>query len=845
MKALVEKEIRMLLPAFAGALVLAIVPDWLFQYDRWSSRDYSVYFLGFGVALLALSSFGREIGLRTLPFMLAQPLDRSRIWRAKGGVLGFFVAVTFIGWWLSRALSSRYQPVPEQDLAEAWAFVAVMVAGALWMTLLLRQVAAAFWLTLLVPMVTAIFVRAIGGNDWVVFTALGLYAVAGLFMARRQFVGLQDTAWTGGIVTFGRRRAVAEGPTSRARRPWVTLIRKELKLHEFTLAGMAALFVVHLGVVGLRKLGANTFTHTTLSTLEMFGVVWIFVPLVAGSQSVAEERQLGILDGLLCLPFSRRVQFGVKLIFAVIIGGVLSATLLWTVEGIARAIGVGPRRGILGMELEYVPVLSWFMAISLAGFWASTLTRSVVQAMAAGVVISFVFAWILRLNVMLPQSVLPPRWALFVDPAIIAAVLWMAYGNFRGVFESGLRWRRNVFGLIAVLVLTTAFWDAVYYRVWEIAMPTDGEHGLARIPTATTSGKNFWSFPAKLKCYGGTGLAVVLPDGRLWTDRIAHDRRWISLAGDQFVPGSNWVDAIADSRDTVAIRSDGTLWVSEKPRPPWLREHNPSPEPPVPLVQFGMESNWQSVTRYPLILLKRDGTLRKWGNGDIDGANYEGLRAYTPQRLDAGSDWDRILRGTRFEYGWKRDGSAWAVQTEVSPTNRSDIELPDLAGVRLRSLNTSPFGIDIDICVRDNGTLWYWPTPVFFWRVPNADATKPRNLNLVRIGRESDWAAVAGGFYQIVALKTDGTLWSWDLLRGQQPAPLETLQEQPKRLGTHSDWVAVGCWFNQAVGLSADGTFWDLPRTGVHIGFGYDDEMPLLAPSRRASKIENIFGAAE
>ena len=82
--------------------MLAVVPDWLFQYDSWSSKDYSVYFLGFGVALLALSSFGREIGLRTLPFMLAQPLDRSDIWRAKGGVLGFFVAVTFIGWsWLS------------------------------------------------------------------------------------------------------------------------------------------------------------------------------------------------------------------------------------------------------------------------------------------------------------------------------------------------------------------------------------------------------------------------------------------------------------------------------------------------------------------------------------------------------------------------------------------------------------------------------------------------------------------------------------------------------------------------------------------------------------------------
>ncbi len=216
---------------------------------------------------------------------------------------------------------------PEQGLVEVCVLIAVMVAGALWTTLLLRQVAAAFWLTFLVPMVTVIAVQAAGGGEGVMLAILGIYAVAGMVVARRQFVGLQDTAWTGGIVTLSRRRAMSEGETLRVRRPWGTLIRKELKLQEFTLAGMAGLFVVHVGVVFLRKFGADSFGRTTLSTLEMFGTVWIFVPLVAGSQSVAEERQLGILDGLLCLPFSRRVQFWIKLIFVLVVGGLLSAVI--------------------------------------------------------------------------------------------------------------------------------------------------------------------------------------------------------------------------------------------------------------------------------------------------------------------------------------------------------------------------------------------------------------------------------------------------------------------------------------------------------------------------------------
>ncbi len=111
MKALVEKEIRLLLPAFAGAIVLATVPIWLFASDAYTrGNDSPVYFFCFGVALLALSTFGREIGLKTFSFMLAQPVERARVWRTKVAVLGFFVSMTLIGWWLSRVLFSLCIP---------------------------------------------------------------------------------------------------------------------------------------------------------------------------------------------------------------------------------------------------------------------------------------------------------------------------------------------------------------------------------------------------------------------------------------------------------------------------------------------------------------------------------------------------------------------------------------------------------------------------------------------------------------------------------------------------------------------------------------------------------------
>ncbi len=114
---------------------------------------------------------------------------------------------------------------------------------------------------------------------------------------------------------------------------------------------------------------------------------------------------------------------------------------------------------------------------------------------------------------------------------------------------------------------------------------------------------------------------MLLPDGRLWVDRIAYDPgrlilsfaeteasgtfsdfgirlggRWLSLSGNSVVPGSNWVDAAVSFRETVAIRSDGTLWVSERPRQPWDPEHaKPFVEESAKLIRFGEEQTGKAL----------------------------------------------------------------------------------------------------------------------------------------------------------------------------------------------------------------------------------------------------------
>ncbi len=98
--------------------------------------------------------------------------------------------------------------------------------------------------------------------------------------------GAQETGWTGGDISFpGWRSAQAVSRASmRTYRPVAALFWKELQLHQVGLAGIAGLFLLHLGVVILRRAGAHAFSDVVRTGLEVFGGIWLVVPLLVGSR---------------------------------------------------------------------------------------------------------------------------------------------------------------------------------------------------------------------------------------------------------------------------------------------------------------------------------------------------------------------------------------------------------------------------------------------------------------------------------------------------------------------------------------------------------------------------------
>jgi hypothetical protein len=308
----------------------------------------------------------------------------------------------------------------------------------------------------------------------------------------------------------------------------------------------------------------------------------------------------------------------------------------------------------------------------------------------------------------------------------------------------------------------------------------------------------------------------------------------VSPSGNHFLPGSNWVDCVPIPREIVALRSDGTLWCSEKLEVHWDGRAPPPVEAPPRLVRLGEETNWQSVVaeeyRSSVLLLKQDGTLWRWGTNQFE---PRGLRAVAPYRLGTEADWARLLQANYpWTFAWKKDGRAWVFRSGARYPKSSQIELePGTLIERMSAFDnfhwrSMAWGAFCLMGLREDGTLW-----VSRRRLGGTGTFDGDYTGLAQVGAETNWVSLAGNLKALVALKADGSLWKWPINLHYRD-PLGPAARPPVRLSRHSDWLAAG---DSVVSLAADGSLW------FWWGPEWYDSQPLLAPSRRPDKIATVL----
>jgi alpha-tubulin suppressor-like RCC1 family protein len=103
------------------------------------------------------------------------------------------------------------------------------------------------------------------------------------------------------------------------------------------------------------------------------------------------------------------------------------------------------------------------------------------------------------------------------------------------------------------------------------------------------------------------------------------------------------------------------------------------------------------------------------------------------------------------------------------------------------------------------------------------------------VGGDSDWATIAPGQYHVLALKKDGSLWGWGYHRvygSVGVGPTGTDVYVPTRIGTDKDWVSVAAGiFHHSVALKADGSVWTW-GSGLDYKLGHGDEENKWVPTK-------------
>jgi alpha-tubulin suppressor-like RCC1 family protein len=122
--------------------------------------------------------------------------------------------------------------------------------------------------------------------------------------------------------------------------------------------------------------------------------------------------------------------------------------------------------------------------------------------------------------------------------------------------------------------------------------------------------------------------------------------------------GTNWQVVAAGEGHTVALKSDGTLWVWGDNRSGQLGDGTMvSKSSPV---QVGTGTNWQAVAagRAHTVALQRDGTLWAWG-GNFDGQLGDGtmVSKFSPVQVGTGTNWRAGAAGYGRTVALQRDGT--------------------------------------------------------------------------------------------------------------------------------------------------------------------------------------------
>jgi alpha-tubulin suppressor-like RCC1 family protein len=246
-----------------------------------------------------------------------------------------------------------------------------------------------------------------------------------------------------------------------------------------------------------------------------------------------------------------------------------------------------------------------------------------------------------------------------------------------------------------------------------------------------------------------------------------------------FAGGTNWKQVSSGNFFTAAIKTDGTLWTWGNNDDGRLGTNDSNITRLTPVTTFAGGTNWKQVAagKQHIAAIKTDGTLWTWGynsQGTL-GINNTNNRRCTPVTTFAGgTDWKQVSCGYRYTAAIKTDGTLWTWGNNAygnlgtNDTTQRNTPVTTFAGgtnwKQVACANNQSGQKTCTAAIKTDGTLWTWggnDAGQLGINVAGSGATHGRTTPVTTFAGGTNWKQVAGGYNHTVAIKTDGTLWTW------------------------------------------------------------------------------------
>lgn len=314
--------------------------------------------------------------------------------------------------------------------------------------------------------------------------------------------------------------------------------------------------------------------------------------------------------------------------------------------------------------------------------------------------------------------------------------------------------------------------------------------------------------------------------GQLGLDDITNRSSPVQIGSDK------WIFLSAGQSSNHAIKDNNTLWG-------WGRNNtsvigdNSAVDRSSP-VQIGALTDWAAVSTGTnhAFALRQDNTLWGWGQGSSGqlgrGSNLTNVSS--PVQVGSGiggGNWTtNISAGTYFTlaiqsnntiFSWGVNSSGQLGQNDV--VNRST---PSQIGslTNWAIVDVTPDSGAHVLAIKTDNTLWAWGLN---GSGRLGDGTVVNKSSPVQIGAGTDWAYVAagGGNGFSVAIKTNGTLWSWGTNgNGNLGSGTTISRSSPVQVGALTNWSKVSS-ARGSLAIKTDKTLWAWGANGSgQLGLG-------------------------